>query len=387
MTDRRPLNVLYGDRAALLVHQPFLALLAMQLELTLDGAVPTVGTDGRALRFNPSFVEQLGAPERRFYLAHLVWHCALLHPWRRGGRDRAAWDLACDHEVNAILESDFAVPSWATIFEDHAEEGADAIYDWLSTLDRLPGRSARADEHEHPRYLLESDRALERRWAEHVVTAAQQLALRGQPLPSVVRRLVEHLRTPRLDWAVLLRRFVDPVLGDRRHWLPPNRRHLHRGTYLPSRRDHHLRVAVGLDTSASTAPLQTDLLGELCGILDAAPRYELTLMQADHELCSVETFSRDHPLDPNHLEPVGGGGTDLGLFFAAIETRALDPSVVVILTDGLGPAPSRPPPYPVIWALPSGCPPPVGWGSVLHFGRAPHRSSAAPWGVTRGEPA
>ncbi len=214
---------------------------------------------------------------------------------------------------------------------------------------------------------FDEDRALERRWAEHVLTAAQQLRRLGRPLPRAIQRLVDRLRAPRLHWSDLLRRFVEPILGDQRRWLPPNRRHLHRGVYLPSRREHLLRVFVGLDTSASTLQLQGDLLSELVGILQVTKRYELTLAQADHELRSLQTYTVDRPLDVRSLQQVGGGGTDLEVFFATVERRHLDPALAIVLTDGLGSAPRHPPPYPVVWALPAGLRAPVTWGNVLHF--------------------
>ncbi|MFC4976714.1 hypothetical protein ACFPTY_19975 [Halomonas beimenensis] len=39
----------------------------------------------------------------------------------------------------------------------------------------------------------------------------------------------------------------------RRQWLPPSRRHIHRGLYLPSRYGSHLELTVALDNSGSCA--------------------------------------------------------------------------------------------------------------------------------------
>ena len=368
MTNRNPIIAqLADDRAALLVQQPFLAILALQLELTDDPSIPTVCTDGQRLRFNPSFIRGLEPLQRRFVLAHVVWHLALLHPWRRRTRDRTAWDLAADHEVNTLLRDDLPLPWWATLFEDRAHDGADAVHAWLTTLETLPERAPPCDVHQDPVTAIERDRALERRWAENILTAAQQLTRLGRPLPHAIQRLVDALRRPRLHWTEILRRFVEPVLGDQRRWLPPNRRHLHRGVYLPSRKDHRLRVFVGLDTSGSTTHLQAELLSELVGILDVTTRYEMTLAQGDHRLRDLQTYTIDRPLDVEALEPIGGGGTNLEVFFAAIEERHLDPALAIILTDGLGQAPARPPPFPVIWALPTGAQAPANWGELLHF--------------------
>ncbi len=73
-------------------------------------------------------------------------------------------------------------------------------------------------------------------WPARVVAVAQQLErLHGQ-LPAGMRQFVESYRKPQVDWRRVLARFVTRTLGDERAWLPPSRRWIHRGLYLPSRR-------------------------------------------------------------------------------------------------------------------------------------------------------
>lgn len=93
------------DRASLLIEQPFVAMLTMNLDIVpaVDCRLPTASTDGSRIYINPYFLKTLTSDERIFVLAHEVWHCALQHFPRQGPREPELWNVAIDHEVNAML--------------------------------------------------------------------------------------------------------------------------------------------------------------------------------------------------------------------------------------------------------------------------------------------
>jgi predicted metal-dependent peptidase len=72
----------------------------------------------------------------------------------------------------------------------------------------------------------------------------------------------------------------------------------------------------------------------------------------------------------------GRGGTDLRPPFAAAELRRYEPDLVVVFTDGHGPAPERAPAScAVIWVLTGDAPRvPARFGRVVHMRRAGARS-------------
>jgi predicted metal-dependent peptidase len=184
-----------------------------------------------------------------------------------------------------------------------------------------------------------------------------------------VQRLVFQLRQPELPWEDLLREFVVSTIGDRLVWVPPSRRYLHRGLYLPSRREQTLRLTVALDTSASTRGVQPDLLAELAAIALSYGRYELTLIQADAEVRRVRTYSEQNPLDLEQLELKGFGTTDFTAVFTYLAAQPSAPTALVFLTDGRGRVRCGPPAYPVLWVLTDRDRPPVQWGQALHLRR------------------
>ena len=86
-----------ADRAAWLMSQPFLAHLALQVEIVpvVDPRVPTAATDGRSVFCSAPFMLGLTEADRRFVLAHEVWHCALSHIPRREAREDATLERSC----------------------------------------------------------------------------------------------------------------------------------------------------------------------------------------------------------------------------------------------------------------------------------------------------
>lgn len=64
----------------------------------------------------------------------------------------------------------------------------------------------------------------------------------------------------------------------------------------------------------------------------------------------------------------GHGGTDFRPpFDYAAEHPELEPSCLIYITDGCGPAPDRPPPYPVLWVLTADGEKPAPWGMELRL--------------------
>jgi predicted metal-dependent peptidase len=348
--------VLADDRAALLLAQPFVGHLAMSLDLVVGSFDQAMAVDGRSLFFDAARVLALSEVERRFLLAHGVWHCALLHPFRRDGREQDAWDRAIDAEVNGILAKDWPVPESAATL-DADGRSADQIYASLAAGEH-PSRGPLADAHWPP----SGEDALEGEWIERVLLAMQGVQQAGGEIPGAVERLVSARGRATTPWRTLLRIFVTDASGDVRTWLPPNRRHVHRGLYWPSRRSPQLHFAVLLDTSASTSPVQPAFLSELDAILRSLPNYKLLVLQGDAAVQELARFDARHPWVPGRMRLQGFGGTSFVPAFAYVEKETPPPSVFIVLTDGEGAAPVRPPSFPVIWALAPGGRAPVPWG-------------------------
>lgn len=367
-----------ADRARLMLAQPFLALLAMQLELVpvVDPRLATAATDGERVFVCARFLLGLEREERLFVLAHEVWHCAALHFLRRGSREPQLWNLAVDHEVNALLqEQGMTVPEDAVLFPRLRGQNAETVYKWLqgkARRGRGRDRGRLADVHDYtppaeappldPDYTPQPNW---RAWPARVVAAAQQVERQHGHLPAGVAQLVRSYREPQLCWRELLRSFVSQGLERRRRWMPPNRRFLSQGLYLPAQeRVPCLELALAVDTSGSTREVLPEFLAELIGIAGAFGDYRLRLLMCDAAMHSDQVYSPYAPLQPEQVRFEGGGGTNFVPIFTRLAEGA-PPRVLVCLTDGYGPAPSQAPNYPVLWVLTRDGQRPAPWGEVI----------------------
>jgi predicted metal-dependent peptidase len=61
----------------------------------------------------------------------------------------------------------------------------------------------------------------------------------------------------------------------------------------------------------------------------------------------VEIYEAGQPV---HLNPVGGGGTELGLCFKWLDEHGMLPQTAILLTNLHGSFPDSAPTYPVLWA-------------------------------------
>lgn len=116
-------------RSALLLREPFFGWLAMRLHLQADESCTQLWTDGKTLGFHPAFAATLPLDRLLGALAHEVLHLACGHHIRRGGRDAALWNEACDVVVNALLlDAGFRLPEGFVQRPSLAGLSADAVY-------------------------------------------------------------------------------------------------------------------------------------------------------------------------------------------------------------------------------------------------------------------
>ena len=90
----------------LMSGRQFFAGIAMGLEFIIDERIETACTDGKCIKFNPHFIATLSKAQLIFLVCHEVMHVALLHSFRRGGRDHDGFNIACDHQINLTLIDD-----------------------------------------------------------------------------------------------------------------------------------------------------------------------------------------------------------------------------------------------------------------------------------------
>lgn len=110
--------ILAKYRQNLINNHPFIGTIAMNLDLVpiRDARCSTAMTDGKSIYFDIDFLSKLSEKEGVFVLGHEVWHVVMMHFLRGKGFDPSIFNIACDMEVNQILENDGFIPPAAAIF-------------------------------------------------------------------------------------------------------------------------------------------------------------------------------------------------------------------------------------------------------------------------------
>lgn len=407
-------------------------LMHLELEARAGMPMPTAATNGAKILFDPFFYKSLKEGERLFVIAHEAWHCALLHFARTGDRHRVLANIAQDLEIHFVLMDDlkalkmeepFVLPhdpawkglSFEEIYEKLIESGMVQFTDGGGAdggegdgegqgggaggpgdagRKRIPGagrwtegkESPNLQRHGHEGFDARceatggeeegagevSDAEMRRRvegMREAITQAAIAVERRQGTLPAHLRAIVDAVVKPQLDWRKLLRRFVTSAYGGSRRWLPPSRRHVWQGLYLQSMRTELLRACVAVDTSGSCTGDLPQFFSELGALLGSFGHYEITVIQCDAEVGSVETFTSDRPLPKDYKwQATGGGGTSFVPVFDYVKAHGMHPDVLVYVTDGYGDAPKKAPPYPVLWVLTGdGTEDFAPWGQKIHL--------------------
>ncbi len=94
------------SRTRLLFEHPFYALMLMHLDFVSDTKIWTMSTNGRAIFFNPDYLEKLPTDELDFILCHQVMHILFEDICRDNELSGHTYHHACDIVINSHLCDD-----------------------------------------------------------------------------------------------------------------------------------------------------------------------------------------------------------------------------------------------------------------------------------------
>lgn len=327
----------------------------MRLPTRATDAIPTFCTDGAEILYNPGFLARLTDPELRFVLAHEVMHCAQNHLTRKGNRDMAKWNYACDYAVNLLLadyikdcggqKPPWSVPADALLDQNFRDLSAEEIYA------RLPDSAGGYPQ--SPGAFVEpvsetKAMELEQDWTIAVAQAITVARMQGS-VPDSLSRFVDQVLQPKVSWREVLREFFRAQTRDDYAWSRPNRRYVGHGLVMPSLYAERMgRLVIAVDTSGSINDTTlAEFQAEIQSALDDCSPESIEVLYCDAQINGRDEF---YPGDAVHLRAIGGGGTDFCPVFDHIRDSHGDPVALVYLTDGYGSFPKQEPSYPVLWA-------------------------------------
>jgi len=371
-------------RTALLLDHPFFGSLLFRLGGRASNSIQTMATDGVSLFYNPVFVETLNAAELAGVLAHEVMHPALQHHTRRGDRDLKRWNIACDYAINPLLlEAGLTLPKDVLIDHRFRAMSAERIYNLIEEQQDQDGSSREqqnpeggapdgegGEQPDNPGepaapttpggfgQVLDAPEpegddgetvAEQAREWKIAVEQAENVARLAGKLPTGVTRSLEQSEAAGMDWRELLRRAWSETIPSDYSWMPPNRRHIWAGLYLPCVRSEGAgEIAIAVDCSGSINARQLGLFeAEIRSILEGQRPSRVHVLYFDTEVHQAEVYQAGEMIA---LAPVGGGGTNFAPCFNWLDERGIVPQTMVFLTDLCGAFPKEVPPYPVLWA-------------------------------------
>ena len=193
-------------RSQLLLTQPFFGVLALRLKLVENNAIPTLAVDGKTIFYNEGFITRLSNSLTKSAMAHEVMHCVLDHISRRQGREPKRWNHAGDYALNQILkDSGFEIGQGWLLDPQYKGMTADQIYDKLpkdpegdALDDIMPGTGDPGDGVD---------------WKVATVQAAAEAAKQGN-LPGSLKRFVDEITAPQINWRDQLRQFITQISKD-----------------------------------------------------------------------------------------------------------------------------------------------------------------------------
>ena len=354
----------------LLLNHPFFATLLLRLELKADSTHQTGWTNGKAIGYNPDWIDSLTFEQVMGFLVHEAQHLVLLHDIRRNHRDHVRWNIATDCAINPMLEDwKFQLPPGGLIDKKFKNMTADAVYNLLPEPQPQGGGGGKNKDGNMPEWgevrdqpgqdgklASGSEKNFQEQQRKMEIEKARQSAKKAGKMPAGMDRLIGDILEPKLDWKVVLRRFVSSYAKNDYAWYPPNRRFIYKNLYLPSLRSNEIeKIVLAIDTSGSLS--ETDLAqfaGELNAILEEVDT-TLWVMYCDSQLHGADPdeympdeFRREDL--PLQLEMRGGGGTSFRPPFEWLASQGECPTCFIYLTDmWCHDFPQEAPAYPVLW--------------------------------------
>ena len=357
-------------RIEMLISAPFFGNLATRLRFK-DATewCPTLATDGKYFYYNRNFVAAMSDAEVVFGIGHEVLHCVYDHfdVTRRGDRDPRLWNIANDYVINAdlvdanigeqikLVEICFdwkyrgmiSEEIYDDLFQQAKEEGRVIEINPLDVhMDREEGDDEGAlggegngdeeggDKNGPAKYTAEEKEQIKQEFQNATMQAAK--AAGAGNLPGGVKRMLDKLLNPQLDWRQLIAMQIQSVIKSDYTMMNPSRKGLNEGFYLPGMdRETTIDVAISMDVSGSIHDtMLRDFLSEVKGIMDQYNDFRIHLFCFDTEVHNPQTFTPHNMEEFLDYEITGGGGTEFDCVFDYMKEEGIVPKKHIMFTDG-----------------------------------------------------
>lgn len=360
-------------KAKLLVDYPYFGTLAAKLELVLNDNIEAFRGDGKKLEYSPDFLQNATLSELEFVLANGAMHVSLAHDSRKNGRSGWLWQMATDMAINDMLvQNGLDMPYGAQYRKRFAGMYAEEIYaelksDMLREEDNLEYEADDASDvqnkeknqqnadkekqlsQEEEQTQLQAELLHEQLMAEEAISLLTRETKKGEA-PLQIERFFTIENMGKIDWRDELKSAIDRYFKDDYTLLPPSKKLISQGIYLPSNVSQTFRIVVAIDSSGSVDDtLLSEFLSEVNFLMSMVARYQIELLVCDEKIQEHKTFTSGEALE---CSVKGASGTDFRPVFAFVEREFDDVKLLLYFSDLQGTFPHEPPNYEVKWVSP-----------------------------------
>jgi predicted metal-dependent peptidase len=369
--------------ARLAADYPFHAAVLGRFRVMPHPSIGTMGVtvEGGSVRLyhRPEFVRSLTMDELEGVLLHEVHHVVLGHPWADPDDYPDKWARVVSEETTTNEFIRLPLPGNPITLAQFPNlpplESTKQRYDRLArTRHRCTRACPTVDDHSHWDLAQKDPRGSRRAALELIREAVRDVgrdkvpeylrpAIAGAGIgrdPGTGRYELQGLGRGRVDWRQELRRYTGRMLEVRPVFNRPPRRFPELVGLLPGRRRQPARprVMAVVDTSGS---MSGDLLEQVnAELVRLARRASVLVVECDAAIRSVYPYRKLTTL-------CGRGGTDFRPPLSPDFLQKHKPDVILVFSDGYGPAPTNQPRVPLVWCLFAGGQRPAPWGRVIEM--------------------
>ena len=356
-------------KARLLVNYPYFGTLASKIELILNDDIEAFKSDGVKLEFREEYINELELEEIEFILANGAMHQTLAHDMRKNNRSGWLWQMATDMAINDMLvqnglrlpygaqyrkrfEGMYAEEIYAELKADILREEDNLEYEADDT-DDVEKKSDKTQQEEEKtqqsKEELQEEILQEQLLAEEAISLLEKEFNNGE-VPLSIERFFRLDFKGKIDWRDELKSALDRYFRDDYTLLPPSKKLLYAGIYLPSSISQTFRLVIVVDSSGSIEEeLLNEFLSEVSFLMSLVQNYQIELIVCDDKVHSHDTFYTGEVLS---VSLKGNGGTDFRAAFKYVDEKIDDVKLLLYFTDLDGKFPKERPNYEVKWVTP-----------------------------------
>ncbi len=350
-------------KAKLLVDYPYFGTLASKVELILNDDIESFKSDGKVLEYREEYLKNLELGELSFIFANAAMHKSLAHENRKNGRSGWLWQMATDMAINDMLVQNglelpygaqyrvrfkgmYAEEIYAELKSDVLREDVDLEYeaDDVESKENEESEKKPQTKEEFQEEILNEQLA-----AEEAIALLESEFKKGEA-PTHIDRFFKLDFLGKIDWRDELKSALDRYFKDDYLLIPPNKKFLSQGIYLPSTTSQTFRLVIAVDSSGSVEEeLLSEFLSEVNFLMSLVSHYQIELIVCDEKIHSHRTFYSGESLE---VEVKGGSGTNFRPVFEFIQREFDDVKLLLYFTDLQGKFPFEEPNYSVKWISP-----------------------------------